>query len=66
VQRRLRHKNLRNTQIYVHLEEAIFQSQSDEFYSATAQNVEEARKLIETSFDYVATFQDVMIFRKRK
>jgi len=66
VQRRLRHKNLRNTQIYVHLEEVIFQSQSDEFYSATAQNVEEARKLIETSFDYIATFQDVMIFKKRK
>jgi len=27
---------------------------------------EEARKLIEAGFEYVCTFEDVMLFRKRK
>jgi len=66
VQRKLGHKNIRNTQIYVHIEQALFEYQSDEFHSATAQTVEDARKLIETGFEYVTTFQDILMFRKRK
>jgi hypothetical protein len=40
--------------------------ESDEFHSATAKTVEKARKLIEAGFEYVCTYDDVMLFRKRK
>lgn len=66
VQRRLGHKNIRNTQIYVQIDETIFQSQSDEFHSAAASNVQEARQLVEAGFDYVCEFEGVKIFKKRK
>jgi len=37
-----------------------------EFCSAVAQPVEEARKLVEAGFEHVCTYNDVMLFRKRK
>jgi hypothetical protein len=40
--------------------------ESDEFNSATARTVEEARKLVEAGFEYVCDFSDVKMFRKRK
>ena len=62
----LGHKNIQNTDIYINLEQAIFDERNDGFHSATAKTVEEARKLIETEFEYVCTFNYVMLFRKRK
>ncbi|MGD8545998.1 MAG: hypothetical protein PVH12_07470 [Candidatus Bathyarchaeota archaeon] len=35
-------------------------------YGATANTVEETKKLIETGFKYVCTRNDIMLFRKQK
>lgn len=40
--------------------------ESDDYHSATASNVEEAKKLIEAGFEYVCTHNETMLFRKRK
>ena len=62
----LGHKNIKNTLIYVQLEEAIYRSQSDEFICKVAETVEEAKELIEAGFEYVCDFDGVKLFRKRK
>jgi len=41
------HKNIKNTLIYVQLEEAIYEKGSDEFISKAATTVEEICKLVE-------------------
>lgn len=40
--------------------------EGDEFHSATAETIEEAKKLVEAGFEYVCTYNDTMLFRKRK
>ena len=63
----LGHKSVKNTMLYIQLEQAIFKEASDEFICRVAKNVEEAKNLIEAGFDYVCTTPDnVMLFRKRK
>lgn len=62
VMRLLGHRNINNTLIYTQL--VTFES--DEYHSATAKNVEEARKLIEEGFEYVCEMDDLQLFRKRK
>ena len=62
----LGHKNIKNTLIYVRLEEAIYRSQSDEFICKVAETVEEAKEFIEAGFEYVCDFDGVKLFRKRK
>ncbi|MEM3773458.1 MAG: site-specific integrase [Candidatus Bathyarchaeia archaeon] len=59
----LGHKNINNTMIYTHL---VKMDPEDKFYSATAKSVEEATKLVESGWEYITTFNGVMIFRKRK
>ncbi len=59
----LGHRNINNTLIYTHL---IKMDTEDKYYTATAKTVEEAQKLIEQGFEYVTTFDNIMIFRKRK
>jgi len=43
------HKRLQNTEIYTHL----IDFESEEYHSATAKTIDEARQLIETGFEYV-------------
>ena len=62
----LGHKSIENTMIYITIEKALFQTPSDEFYCKTASTIDEASKLIEAGFEYVTTFNGVMLFRKRK
>lgn len=62
----LGHKNIQSTMIYISIEKALFQASNDEFHCKTATNIENASKLIEAGFDYVTTFNGVMLFRKRK
>ena len=63
----LGHKSVKNTMLYIQLEQTIFKEASDEFICRVAKNVEEAKNLIEAGFDYVCTTPDnVMLFRKRK
>jgi integrase/ribosomal protein L37AE/L43A len=58
----LGHRNIKNTLVYTQL----VNFESDDYHSATAGTVEEARKLVETGFEYVCTHNDIMLFRKRK
>jgi hypothetical protein len=63
VMKQLGHKKLETTLIYTQL---VNFNDNDEFYCATAKDVNEARKLIECGFEYVTEFNGVMLFRKRK
>jgi integrase len=63
VKEKLGHRNINNTLVYTHL---ISFNETEEFYSATAQSVSEASKLVEQGFEYVTEFDNVKLFRKRK
>jgi hypothetical protein len=56
------HSKIETTLIYTQL----VNFKEDEYHSAIAKNVEEARKLVESGFEYVTTFDSIMLFRKRK
>ena len=58
----LGHRNINNTLLYTQL----VNFESDEYHSAVAKSTEEARELIEAEFEYVCTYENIMIFRKRK
>ena len=62
VKRLLGHKDLRTTLRYTQL----IDIEGDEYHSATAKNLNEAKKLIEEGFEYVTEFDGVKLFRKRK
>jgi integrase len=62
VMKRLGHKRIENTLIYTEL----ITFESDEYHSGVAANLDEAKKLIETGFEYVCTHENLMLFRKRK
>jgi len=62
VMKLLGHKNIQNTLLYTQL----ISFENDEYYSATASTVQEARELIEAGFEYVCEFDGVKIFRRRK
>jgi site-specific recombinase XerD len=66
VRRRLGHKSILNTQIYVNMEQVMFASKSDEYLVKTAMTAVEACKLVEVGFEYVTEVEGVKIFRKRK
>lgn len=65
VQRLLGHKSVLNTQLYVNLEQAIFEF-NDQYEVKLAATVEEAVKLVEVGFGYVTEMDDRKLFRKRK
>jgi integrase len=58
----LGHRNIQNTLIYTQL----VNFESEDYHSAAAETIEEAKKLIEAGFDYVCTTDKTMLFRKRK
>jgi len=62
----LGHKNIKNTLIYIQLEEALFKERDDEFICKAAKTVKEAMDLVEQGFEYVCTVDGVKLFRKRK
>ena len=62
VQQILGHKSMLSTTLYVQL----VNFESDDFYSETARNVEEAQKLVESGFEFVCDIDNVKLFRKRK
>jgi integrase len=63
VMRLLGHKSIANTLIYTQLVEF---EDDDKYCTAVANNVKDARKLLETGFEYVCSHKDEMLFRKRK
>ena len=62
----LGHKSIKNTLIYIQLDEAIFKDQDDGFVCKAAETAEDAKPLIEAGFSYVCKFDEVRLFRKRK
>ena len=58
----LGHHDLRSTLRYTQL----LEFKAEEYHSATAKNIEEAKKLIEQGFEYVTEVEGVKLFRKRK
>jgi len=44
----------------------LIKFEGEDYNSAVAKTVDEARKLVETGFEYVTDFNDVKLFRKRK
>jgi hypothetical protein len=65
VMQRLGHKNFKNTELYVQLDEALFQGET-EYISKVAKSEKEICSLIEAGFEYVTEFEGAKIFRKRK
>ncbi len=63
VKEKLGHRNINNTLIYTHL---VSFNDTEEYYSATAQSVSEASKLVEEGFEFVTDVDGVKLFRKRK
>ncbi len=63
VQRKMGHKSLKNTLIYIDL--ADFDG-GEEYISKVAQNSEEIQQLIEAGFEYVCQKDGLTFFRKRK
>ena len=62
----LGHKNLKNTERYIHLEEAYFQDKCDEYITKVAKTVDEALPLVESGFEEACDFNGVKIFKKSK
>ncbi len=63
VKQQLGHKKLETTLIYTQI---LNLDNEEEYHTATARTVKEAESLIANGFEYVTTFDNVMIFRKRK
>jgi hypothetical protein len=59
----LGHRNINNTLIYTQL--VKFENE-EEYHSATAKTIGEAKQLIEAGFEYVTDMENVKLFRKRK
>jgi len=62
----LGHKSLTSTEIYINLEQAIFNDANDEFHVTLASNLKEACRLLEVGFEYVTDMDGKKLFRKRK
>jgi hypothetical protein len=65
VQRLLGHKSILNTQLYINLEQAIFEF-NDQYEVKLASTVDEAGKLVEVGFEYITEMDGKKLFRKRK
>jgi len=61
-EREISHKRLETSLIYTQL---IDLKTEEEFYTATAKTVKE-EQLIANGWEYVTTFNDIILFRKRK
>jgi integrase len=62
VKQQLGHRKIETTMIYTQL----VNFSEDEYHSAVARTVEEARRLIEEGYEYVCDIDNVKLFRKRK
>ncbi|HLN45596.1 MAG TPA: site-specific integrase, partial [Candidatus Sulfotelmatobacter sp.] len=61
----LGHKNIKNTLLYVQLEKALFDEET-EYISKVAKAPHEIQSLIEQGFEFVCSSEDLKFFRKRK
>jgi integrase len=62
VMKMLGHRNIQNTLLYTQL----INFESDEYHSAVANTMDEARKLVESGFTFVCDMEGAKLFSKRK
>jgi hypothetical protein len=63
----LGHKRINNTQLYITLEQAIFnEGDNSEYTTRIAKTIKGARALLEAGFEYVTDMDGFKLFRKRK
>jgi integrase len=65
VAQELGHKNIKNTELYVQLDKALFQGEQD-YISKVAKTQEDICSLVEAGFEYVTDFEGAKIFKKPK
>lgn len=63
VKQQLGHKKLETTLVYTQL---VNFNEENDYHSATAKTIDEAKALIEQGFDYVTEIDGIKLFRKRK
>jgi integrase len=62
-----RHKDMKCTMRYIHLERILYQkSDNDEWTVRAVKTVEEASELVKVGFEYVTEIEGFKLFRKRK
>jgi len=66
VKRVLGHKSLQSTEIYINIEQAIFEQAPEEFHVKVTSDSKEIKELLEVGFEYVCEKDGLMFFRKRK
>ncbi len=66
VRRKLGHRSVLSTQIYINMEQLLFSENADEYHVKAASNLEEAMQLIEVGFEYITEVEGKKLFRKRK
>jgi hypothetical protein len=65
VMQQLGHKSIKNTLLYVQLEEALFRDES-EYNSKVAKTEKEICGLIESGFEYVTEFEGQVLWKKEE
>ena len=60
---RLGHKSITNTLKYIHLSQAYFGHEEDEYITKVAENIDQAIPLIELGYTEAADFNGVKIFK---
>ena len=66
VQRMLGHRNINNTLMYIHLEEAYFRDEAEEYDVRKVRTVEDAVPLLEDGYEEASEIDGVKLFRKRR
>ena len=66
VKKLLGHKSLQSTEVYINIEQAIFEQAPEEFHVKIVQAPEEIKALLEVGFEYVCQKDGLMFLRKRK
>ena len=67
VKQLLGHQSLRNTEIYINLEQAIFsEGEDNEYTTRITKTIKGSRALIEVGFEFVTDMDGYKLFRKRK
>jgi len=66
VKQLLGHKSVTSTEIYINVEQAIFNEDNQQFHVKAVSSVAEASKLLEVGFEYVMDMDGKKLLRKRK
>ena len=62
----LGHKSLKNTEIYINIENTLFEPTSDEFTVRVIEKPEAVKALLEVGFEYICQKDSLIFLRKRK